>query len=165
MFQLISNLFNYVIKLLNGPTDEAPVYEKIIDLAAARLNIFINVITYGFIGVVLIMAGFLTSYFTLLSQYDRLGDFYFNAVTIGGLVLILLGFGVLYNSTNRQDHVKKQRTKPLVTSSPMEIALAALIQDFVLEREMSREILKEKSKRMSTEWDHEETNNDDINIQ
>jgi hypothetical protein len=74
--------------MLNGPSNEAPVYEKIIDLAAARLNIFINVITYGFIGVVLIMAGFLTSYFTLLSQYDRFGDVSFNAVTVGGLVLI-----------------------------------------------------------------------------
>jgi hypothetical protein len=151
--------------MLNGPSTEVPVYEKIIDLAAARLNIFINVITYGFIGVVLIMAGFLTSYFTLLSQYDRFGDVSFNAVTVGGLVLILLGFGVLYNSTNRQEPVKKQHSRPVVTSSPMELALAALIQDFVTEREMSRELQKEKTRKMSNEWTGEGSNNEDINIQ
>jgi hypothetical protein len=47
----------------------------------------------------------------------------------------------------------------------MELALAALIQDFVTEREMSRELQKEKSRKMSNEWTGEGSNNEDINIQ
>lgn len=160
MLELFSNILNYVLRLLTGASNEAPVYEKIIDLAFARLNEILNIVAYGFTGIVFIISGFLVTYFTLLSQYDRVGIIYLNAVAGGGLALTLIGFGILYNSTTRKVYEKKKIQKITNTTTPIEHALAALINDFVKEREFTREL----SKKVDHEKRKQENLQDELSI-
>jgi len=141
MFKLLSNFATYLLNLFSGQKSDAPIYEKIVDFAFERLYEMINVIAYGFSGIILVISGFLATYFNLLNQFDRMGYIYLNAVSTGGIVLIFIGFGILYNASKQEVTTSTSRKDMAPPSpSPVEIAVAALIQDFVKEREREREL-------------------------
>jgi hypothetical protein len=143
MLNFLSSIYTVIIELLTGKESNSNIYEKIIDLSFNRVFELLNVLAYGVAGLILLLTGFLISYFNLLTQYDRVGTVNIGAVAIGGIVLCFLGLGILYNNSKS----KKQNTNQLesalpthkeIHSSPIENALAALLLDFVKEREENR---------------------------
>jgi hypothetical protein len=148
VLNILKVIFSSLLESLSTPSTDGPVYEKVMDHAFNRIYEVLNVIAYGLTGVILMITGFVVAYFNLLGQYDRIGVFAIDAVSIGGLVLSFIGFGIVYNSSRKQlrfSFFKETRPveQPTNNSSPIEHALAAILMDFVKERELDREIAKE----------------------
>jgi hypothetical protein len=156
MFNLLSSLYTIVIELLSGKESNLNIYERIIDLAFGRAFELLNVLAYGVSGLFFLLTGFLISYFNLLMQYDRIGTVNVGAVAIGGLVLCFIGFGILFNTSKSKIKTLKKEETPIYSHSerdisPIENALAALLLDFVKEREESRNISKNKEFELNKE--------------
>jgi hypothetical protein len=118
-------------------------YEKIINNIVLKINEFLSIIAYGLSGIILMIIGFSKAYFNYMEQYDQTGSIYLNAVQTGGIVLLLIGFGILYNATVKQSILMQQnlineKNQGSNSSSKIETAISALILDYVKERELSR---------------------------
>lgn len=153
MYNFLKNIFSFVMESLTGLSSDKSIYEKILDLAFKRIYEVLNSIAYGLSGIILMITGFLVAYFNILSQYDRVGTITVGAVAVGGIVLIFLGFGIIYNNT-KKDFTAAIKTPPVnhpPLPSPIELAIVALVQEFIKEREFSREKEREKIKIHSTQ--------------
>lgn len=154
MYIFFKTIFSFILESVTGLSPDGLIYEKILDLAFKRIYEVLNAIAYGLSGIILMITGFLVAYFNVLSQYDRVGSITMGAVASGGIVLIFIGFGIVYNNT------KKDFTSPAIRTpqanltphtSPIELAVAALVQEFIKEREFSREKEREQMKIQSTQ--------------
>lgn len=148
MFDFLKTIYSFIIESLTGKKNDKFFYDKILDLAFDRVYEVLNTIAYGLTGIILMLTGFIFTYYNLLSQYDRIGTVDLGAVAIGGIVLIFIGFGIVYNNSRKfiTDTVKTTESSLMQTPSPIENAIAAFIQDIVKEREYSREKEKEQAK-------------------
>jgi hypothetical protein len=160
MSNLFGTLYTMVLNLFSGKNSGENIYETIIELTFSRIIELINILAYGVSGLIFLLSGFLISYFNLLSQYDRIGTISIGAVAIGGLVLCFIGFGILYNTATKKistniKHNTENKTHHETYGSPIENAIAALVLDFVKEREEIRQSTKselhEKSNDISDE--------------
>lgn len=116
-------------------------YEVIVDYAIARVRLLAQSAALGFVGIVLILTGFLVSFFNLLSIFDQKGFFSMSAVASGGFSIGLVGIIVLLFASFKKS-VALVRPSDVLTQqvhSPLEEALATLITDFAKSRKEKSE--------------------------
>ena len=153
MYNFFKTIFSLILESLTGLSSDGSIYEKTLDLAFKRVYEVLSAIAYGLSGMILMITGFLVAYFNILSQYDRVGTITVGAVAVGGIVLVFIGFGIVYNKT-KKDYTAPQKILQTAQSphpSPIELAVAALVQEFIKEREFSREKEKMEIKMHSTQ--------------
>lgn len=145
MINFFKTILSFIFKSFTGQQTDDLLYVKMLDIASNRIYEMLNSIAYGLSGIIMMITGFFATYFNLLSQYDRVGTITIGAVAVGGIVLIFIGFGIIYNNTKKDftPPIKAQKAIQNQVSSPIELAIAALLQDFVKEREFVREKEKE----------------------
>lgn len=114
-------------------------YEVIVDYALARVKVMAQSAALSLVGIVLLLTGFLVSFFNTLSTYDLKGYFVLSAVAAGGLGICALGIVFLVVANYRKDHSLKPSEVIHGVHSPIEDALAALITDFVNNRKEKHE--------------------------
>lgn len=159
-------LLNIVEKFFGKHSSEN-IYDFALTKAFNHLDDLFSTIAYRLVGIIIFIVGFTFTYFNLLNQYDSIENVKFGAVASGGIVLIFIGFGIIYNSKKDEKSSIKEnitsleanKTKP----SQMEEALAALIMDIIKEREINREAsakneLKQKTDRSDNEYFPDEIN-------
>lgn len=143
-------ILSYLVSFLFGKRLISIPYEVIVDYAIARVRLLVQSAAVGFSGIVLILTGFLVSFFNLLSYFDQQGRFAMTAVASGGLSMCLVGAIFLVFASFKKS-VSLVRPSDVLTQqvhSPIEDAIAVLITDFVNSR-------KEKASGESTVADTE----------
>ncbi|AZZ37505.1 hypothetical protein CIK05_12110 [Bdellovibrio sp. qaytius] len=111
-------------------------YEVIVDYAIARVRGMAQSVALGFAGIVLILTGFLVSFFNVLSVYDDKGYFMLSAVAGGGLGICVLGAILIMVASYKKHHPVITTADVLTQSvhSPIEEAVASLITEFINNR-------------------------------
>lgn len=98
----------------------------------------------GVFCLLLLCGGFFMTVIDLTNQFDREGFVRFTAGLGAGLFLVVLNLGILtwvFTSAwpGAKEHSEARHNPPRVAPSSLEQALAALVMDFVKEREFKRE--------------------------
>lgn len=92
------------------------------------------------------------------AQYDQNATVYFSAMILNGFMLMLIPAIIIAIAVKvfEEDNKKsqKQALTPVSTGHPLQDALALLVQDFVKEREMKREMKSEAQARHQTPAKH-----------
>lgn len=114
-------------------------YEVIVDYALARVKVMAQSAALSLVGIVLLLTGFLVSFFNTLSTYDQKGYFVLSAVAGGGLGICALGIAFLVTANLKKEHAVKPSEVLHGVHSPIEDALAILITDFVNSRKEKHE--------------------------
>ena len=120
------------------------LYEKSIDHVFDRLYEVLRFAAYGLAGITIMIIGFLTSYFNILYQFEKLGIFSIGAIASGGIVLFLIGLALIYDSKNKSIRLHRVTTSKIPThstiktTSPIEQAIADMINDLIAERQDER---------------------------
>ncbi|MES2801682.1 MAG: hypothetical protein V4654_04270 [Bdellovibrionota bacterium] len=132
MFKILSFIGSFLFgkRLLSIP------YEVIVDYAIARVRGMAHSVAFGFVGIVLILTGFLVSFFNILSVYDDKGYFLMSAVAGGGLGICALGiiFIIAASIKKSENLVRPSEVLTHEVHSPLEEAVASLIAEFVNNR-------------------------------
>lgn len=126
-------IFSVIGSFLFGKRLISIPYEVIVDYAIARVRHLFQSAAMGFAGIVLMLTGFLVTFFNLLSYYDLKGFFAMTAVASGGLSMLLIGI-IFLGIARSKKSVSLVRPSDVLTQqihSPLEEALALLITDFV----------------------------------
>lgn len=132
MFKILSFIGTFLFgrRLLSIP------YEVMVDYAIARIRGMAQSVALGFAGIVLILTGFLVSFFSVLAVYDDKGYFMLSAVAGGGLGICALG-GILIFAASYKKHHPIDKPSEFLTQpvhGPIEEAVASLITEFVNNR-------------------------------
>jgi len=109
----------------------------IVDYAIARVRGMARSVALGFAGIVLILTGFLVSFFNVLSVYDDKGYFMMSAVAGGGLGICVLGAILLMVASYKKHHPVAVTSSEMLTQpvhGPIEQAVASIITDFINNR-------------------------------
>jgi RsiW-degrading membrane proteinase PrsW (M82 family) len=139
-----------LVQMITGNKSEEVLYDQIFTRASIQLNQILESFSYRLLGITLVICGFLSSYFNILVQYDEHKSVIVTAVFIGGVILYFLGMAIIFNTNKKSNKQRFSSPTKAVTSkeafaSPLETALAALVLDFIKEREETRETKREKS--------------------
>ncbi len=142
MFKLISTLLSYLLGQFMGAPQSSISYEQIMNASIEKIKNLLSAFILAIAGIALATTGFLAAYFNVLASYDQNGSWSFGAVAVGGLVLVLAGSIFIYFSTQASSRVKtsfQEKPEPSNSPSPLELALASLVADYVRERAVKRE--------------------------
>jgi hypothetical protein len=158
MLNFFKTLLSFFMGTIQAPQIMSESYEKILDHAFDRMSEIFCTLAYGFSGIVLMLIGFLTSYFNVLYLYDKEGRLSVGAVAIGGITLFIIGYLFLYNSPQKptSSKEKKNPVPPTPVISPLEVAIADVIQDFLSERQRARELARELERDLTKEKEFKE---------
>lgn len=131
-------ILTYIVSLLFGKRLISVSYEVIVDYAIARVRSMAKSAAMGFAGIVLLITGALVAFFNVLSTYDEKSVLLFSAVAGGGLSISGLGFLLILIASYRKSHTDHIAHPSEVfgaqAHSPLEEAMANLINDFVANR-------------------------------
>ena len=133
MFKILSFIGSFLFgkRLLSIP------YEMIVDYAIARVRGMAQSVALGFAGIVLILTGFLVSFFNVLAVYDDKGYFMMSAVAGGGLGICVLGAAFVAAASYKKHHPIEKPTELMAhqpVHGPIEEAVASLITEFIHNR-------------------------------
>jgi hypothetical protein len=145
-------VLSFIASFLFGKKFISIPYEVIVDYAIARVRLLAQSAALGFAGIVLILTGFLVSFFNLLSNFDQKGYFAMSAVASGGLSILLIGVIVLLFASFKKS-VSLVRPSDVLTQqvhSPLEEALATLITDFARSRKEKADAEQATEQSMDT---------------
>ncbi len=112
----------------------------LIDSLQSHLRKLFAHLAFAFIGLALSMTSFIITYFNLLNQYDLIGSVKLQAVSVGGAVLFTIGLAILWKASFSMRGKAAPVEQKGPTVSAIELAISALILDFVKERELDREL-------------------------
>lgn len=117
---------------------------EIFEEVTFRSRRLVSLLLAGLASVILLCGGLFISILDATTQYDRSGVIAWTATFSSGIVLLLIAaatFSVVFLRAwphTRRLRQKEQQVAP-ATSSSLENALAALVMDYVKERELKRE--------------------------
>lgn len=129
--------------MMESKSVESSMYEKTIDHVFNRLSEIFALTAYGVSGIIIMITGFLSAYFNILYEYDKLGVAKLGAISIGGVALFILGLALIFNYSKRSVSYRNskitQNRSESSNASPLEHAIVAIIQDFIVERQNERQ--------------------------
>lgn len=153
MFDFIKKIFLFLLGIIEDKSAVSSAYEKTIDHIFDRLYKLLSVVAYGVSGITIMLIGFLTAYFNILYQLEKLGIFTVGAIALGGIILFLGGLGLIYNSSRKSIRPFNDQSSNIKTQSsnvsPIEQAIVAIIHDYISERQNERQSIKHSNSQNS----------------
>lgn len=153
MIEIFKKFFSIIIDAISISISENQTIQSLAIKSNKEIKKLVNIITMRIIGVLLITLSISHSYFFLAERYDSNQPFQLGLVGRSGITLFLLGILSIAYSLKEKNNMTLLHTIEQAevanesndTHPPiLEQAIAALIFDFIKERELKRENEKQE---------------------